>query len=70
MVHSKLADIRFNSGVGALLCNRCSIIIAYGFVHEDKYHFCEACEPHAQEWALDELSKQTQEWEDDDENSV
>lgn len=53
----KLADVKFNSGDGALLCNRCSIIIEYGFDHEDKFHFCEECEPHKQEWALDEKVK-------------
>lgn len=38
-----LADVRFNGGVGALLCNTCSVIIDYGFDHEDKLHFCELC---------------------------
>jgi len=52
MVHYQRADVRFNGGNGALLCNRCSIIIDYGFDHEDKFHFCEACEPHKQEWAM------------------
>ena len=37
------ADVRFNSGAGALLCNRCSTIIAYGFKHEDKEHYCDKC---------------------------
>jgi hypothetical protein len=37
------ADVRWNSGAGALLCNDCSKIIAYGFEHEDKEHFCEKC---------------------------
>lgn len=43
----KYADVRFNSGNGALLCNDCSIIIAYGFEHEDKLHFCDKCQPFA-----------------------
>lgn len=58
------ADVRFNSGVGALLCNRCSVIIAYGYEHEDTFHFCEKCEPHKVEWCLDELAKQDQDWSD------
>lgn len=37
------ADVRFNSGYGALLCNTCKIIIAYGSDHEDREHFCETC---------------------------
>ena len=41
------ADVRFNNGNGALLCNRCSIIVDYGFEHEDRFHFCEKCEPQA-----------------------
>lgn len=39
----KYADVRFNNGNGALLCNRCSIIIDYGFKHEDKEHYCDKC---------------------------
>lgn len=57
----KFADVRFNNGNGALLCNRCRIIIAYGFDHEDEFHFCEECEPHKREWCLDELVKMGQE---------
>ena len=41
------ADVRFNNGNGALLCNRCSIIIDYGFDHEDKFRFCKKCEHYA-----------------------
>ena len=37
------ADVRFNGGAGALLCSKCSIIIDYGFDHEDKVHYCEKC---------------------------
>ena len=58
----KVADIRYNNGRGALLCNRCGIIVEYGFEHEDKLHFCEECEPHKQEWCLDELAKETQDY--------
>ena len=43
MTEYKLADVRFNSGVGALLCNRCRIILDYGFEHEDKLHYCKEC---------------------------
>lgn len=34
---------KFNGGRGALLCNGCNIIIATGFGHEDKEHFCPTC---------------------------
>jgi hypothetical protein len=44
----KLAEVKFNNGDGALLCNRCSIIIECGFDHEDKLHFCEDCEQERQ----------------------
>ena len=66
----KLAEVKFNNGAGALLCNRCSIIIDYGFDHEDKFHFCEKCEPHIQEWALDELARQAQEMGEYDDNEL
>lgn len=36
--------VKFNGGLGALLCNRCRTIIAYGFDHENKEHFCNTCE--------------------------
>lgn len=39
----KFAEVKFNGGQGALLCNGCSVIIATGFDHEDKLHFCEKC---------------------------
>lgn len=57
-VRYKLADVRFNNGNGALLCNCCSIIIDYGFEHDDEFHFCEKCEPKKGEWALKELRNQ------------
>jgi hypothetical protein len=44
------ADVKYNNGNGALLCNRCSVIIAYGFEHVDDYHFCKECFPHWKEW--------------------
>lgn len=45
MTEYKLADVRFNDGFGALLCNSCSVIIDYGFDHEDIEHYCENCHP-------------------------
>ena len=51
------AVVKFNNGNGALLCNSCSVILAYGFDHEDKEHYCEKCESRK---ALDELAKQAQ----------
>ena len=37
------ADVRFNGGAGALLCNVCRVILAEGFDHEDVEHLCESC---------------------------
>lgn len=37
------AVVKFNSGTGALLCNGCSIILAYGFRHRDVEHYCKDC---------------------------
>lgn len=37
------AIVKYNNGNGALLCNRCYKIIARGFDHEDKKHYCEEC---------------------------
>ena len=60
----QIAIFKFNNGNGALLCNRCDVIIDVGnHEREDKLHFCEKCEPHKQEWCLDELAKMTQEFE-------
>lgn len=39
----KLAEIKFNNGRGALLCNHCRVIIATGIDHVDKIHLCEDC---------------------------
>jgi len=39
----KYANVKFNNGDGALLCNACRVIIAYGHDHEDRLHFCESC---------------------------
>lgn len=38
------ATVKFNSGVGALLCSKCRTIIKTGFDHEDKKHYCSECE--------------------------
>ena len=38
------AIYKFNNGNGALLCNRCSVIINVGnHEREDREHFCEKC---------------------------
>jgi hypothetical protein len=39
----KHAIVKFNAGNGALLCNGCKIVIATGFAHEDREHYCDAC---------------------------
>ena len=38
------AQVKFNGGTGALLCNSCGVIIDYGFDHEDVKHYCSKCE--------------------------
>ena len=36
------AKIKFNNGIGALLCETCDIIITTGFGHDkDKEHYCD-----------------------------
>jgi hypothetical protein len=40
-----VAIVKWNGGVGALLCNTCRTIIAHGFDHEDKVHHCDKCVP-------------------------
>lgn len=44
MLRFNKAIVKFNHGHGALLCNRCGHIIALGFSHKDKVHYCEECE--------------------------
>lgn len=39
----KHAIVKWNSGEGALLCTSCNVILATGFLHEDKNHYCKAC---------------------------
>ena len=46
MISFEIALVKFNGGRGALLCNSCRTIIAYGFDHEDRLHYCEPfCPP-------------------------
>ena len=35
--------IRFNNGIGALLCNGCNIILRDGFQHAPGPHYCAEC---------------------------
>jgi len=35
--------IKFDGGQGALLCNRCKVILRSGFDHEDREHYCDDC---------------------------
>ncbi len=37
----RVATVKLNGGMGALLCSNCRTIIAYGFSHEDRAHYCE-----------------------------
>jgi len=39
----KHAIVKFNAGDGALLCNSCNTIVAYGFDQEDEVHLCKVC---------------------------
>ena len=39
----KRAVVKFNSRRGALLCNRCETIVAIGWEHEDREHYCDDC---------------------------
>lgn len=39
----EIADVRFNGGRGALLCNSCQIIVEYGWDHKDEEHYCDSC---------------------------
>ena len=44
MTKYKNAQVKFNGGRGALLCNGCSVILAYGFKHKDLEHYCKDCD--------------------------
>ena len=61
------ADVRFNNGNGALLCNGCRIILSYGFNHNDVEHYCGACYEKAKiEAAQDAHDKEWySHWDDD-----
>lgn len=37
------AEVKFNGGRGACLCNRCSVILSYGTDHEDIDRYCGEC---------------------------
>jgi hypothetical protein len=37
------AEVKFNNGAGARLCNQCGYIISYGFDHTDSEAFCGDC---------------------------
>ncbi len=37
------ATVKFNNGMGALLCDKCGVIIATGFGHIDMAHLCDDC---------------------------
>lgn len=39
----RVAILKFDNGLGALLCNQCSKVVATGFSHEDRIHLCEDC---------------------------
>ena len=43
-VRYRYALVKWNGGMGALLCNDCLVIVAYGFDHKDKHHYCEGCD--------------------------
>ena len=54
----KHAQVRFNGGTGALLCNQCRVIINYGFKHMDVEHYCSKCEDDDGEGKQAETDKQ------------
>ena len=37
------AQVKFNNGTGALLCNGCSVVLKYGFDYKDSEHYCTKC---------------------------
>jgi hypothetical protein len=43
MKNYEYAIVKFNAGKGALCCNKCGKIIATGFAHEDREHYCDVC---------------------------
>ena len=39
----RIAIVKYNNGNGALLCNWCYEIIAYGLNHVDRVYVCDKC---------------------------
>ena len=39
----KHAIVKYNNGNGALLCNTCHALIAFGFDHVDRIYTCDGC---------------------------
>lgn len=37
------AIVKYNNGEGALLCNKCMVVLETGCDHEDKEHTCPGC---------------------------
>lgn len=37
------ADVRFNNGNGACVCNQCGVILSYGVDREDVERYCGEC---------------------------
>jgi len=43
LIGYRRAIVKFNNANGALLCNRCLVIIAEGIRHTDVEHYCDEC---------------------------
>lgn len=37
------AEVKFNNGAGACLCNGCRVILSYGIDHVDVERYCHDC---------------------------
>lgn len=37
------AEVKFNNGNGACVCNQCRVILSFGFDHHDIERYCENC---------------------------
>ena len=37
------AVVKFDNGNGACVCNKCRVILSYGFDHNDVERYCETC---------------------------
>lgn len=44
MRSTDILDLRFNSGLGALVCSRCQRSLASGFEHEGQKYTCKNCD--------------------------